>query len=113
MYQYIVAYRRIYQYVLVHTCIYQYVLVHTSMYHYTLDYDFAIQRIYEYVRVQTVPNRLKKGANMSQTCNLLHAVCRIYPFSTGSDLDAGLKAMKGSMNIYIVTVNLLVCAPGA
>ncbi len=60
MYQYIVAYQRIYWYILIYTS----VPVHKSMYHYILDYDFAIQRIYKYVRVQTVPNRFKKGANM-------------------------------------------------
>ncbi len=49
---------------LVHTGIYQSVPVHVSMYHYILT-TIAIQRIYEYIRVQTVPNRLKKGANMS------------------------------------------------
>ncbi len=99
--------------ILVHTGIYQSVPVHTSMYHYILDFNFAIQRIYEYVRVQTVPNRLKKGATRLEPAILCMLFCRIYPFSSGSDLNAGLKAMKESMNTYIVTVNLLVCAPGA
>ncbi len=65
MYGYVPVHSGISKNILVHTGIYQSVPVHTSMYHYILDYDFSIQRIYEYVRVQTVPNRLKKGANMS------------------------------------------------
>ena len=95
--------------------IYLSVPVHTSMYHYILDYDFAIQRIYEYVRVQTVPNRLKKSANMSRTSNLLHAVCRIYPFTMGFRPECRIKSNEGIheyIDCYCKSPGLCTWCPG-
>ncbi len=64
-----------------------------------------------------VYRQFQTDSKKMQTCLEPAIFCMLFaesiPSVRGLDLNAKLKAMKESMYIYIVTVNLLVCAPGA
>jgi hypothetical protein len=72
--------------------------------------------IYQYIRVHTctdhvisVQKKLQTGLEPAISCILL---AEVTPSLWDSDLNAGIKAEQECMSIYIITVTLLLCAPG-
>jgi hypothetical protein len=93
MYVSILVYTSIYWYGPVHTrhelvCTGtdQYIPVHTGIYLHKPLYDILtmyIPRSYAFVLVQSVVDQFKKSVRRTRTRDLLHAVCRILPCTTG------------------------------
>ncbi len=91
-----------YWYILVYTSLYKYIQVHTTIYLTTILQFSVYTSMYVYRPFQT---DLKKVQTCLEPAMFWMLFAESTPSVQVSDLNAGLKAMKESMNIYIVTVN--------